>query len=122
MSKPHEAHYTEGCRARPPKIWLPRVVLRQCAKTIVAFRSAKERSFAERKATIRRLVLAQRLSRGAASNFPPLRNFEVARFWLGRMASFAKKRPLPPRAAGERDSLARSIPSRNQTPATLRGR
>jgi hypothetical protein len=28
-------------------------------------------------------------------------------------------RPLPARAAGERDSLVRSIPSRNQTPATL---
>src|SRR5579872_1995820 len=35
--------------------------VRHCAKIIVAFRAAKERSFAERKATIGRLVLAQRL-------------------------------------------------------------
>src|SRR5665213_612300 len=43
-------------------------ILRHCAKTIVAFRSAKVRSFAERKATIRRLVLAQRLSAASGRN------------------------------------------------------
>ena len=35
--------------------------IRRCAKAIVAFRSAKERSFAERKATIRRRAVAQSL-------------------------------------------------------------
>ena len=69
------------------------VRVRHCAKTIVAFRSAKERSFAERKATIRRLVLAQNLT----SEHP------VTLWWIpspnraGRRAGSARRAKLDAR-------------------------